>query len=628
MPVVEAVAGRDRGRTALLDGVFEDYNGRLPLARADLGAPDLGVPGLAPLPEDGLPGASALTHLLYVLEYRLTQKCEHQIKRLPRLAVGLLVVSVWQPPPEEGMFPDPYAPVRPAALRRAEHDLWQLLAAAGDTNVRRRRALLKTWLDALADGLAGGFVPLPGLGAALQATLRTAAQELLRERPEKGVVQWWREALPQHTGDGVDRLFALAMGFRTGGAGRTAAEDALVAALLADIDDDYSRFDRANRRPRPLLLLDNAHAPLGRRFTGLLKDAYRAGREPTRPAVLATVLGEGADCVPLADLNGLRFDGAAAELRLALPPVADADIQWLLGPGGPAGELPRVIARLSGGRQGCAAVLAAEARQLHQARQSVPLDELLDAALPRMLDKLVPEPTLRARLVLLSAARGERARRALWQQRHPDDPAHVVVVREADEWLELVGLKDDRAFTALLGEELRRTSRDGEWSGIQLRQRHLYDPHLDDPYAGEHSPDYLFHTLALGHPGPLAHALHRRLDGTPAREWLILLNFLCSAPHPRRDTPPEGEPPPCPACPRGAPVPPEHHAIRRLVAAVWRHSDPLAPPPGAEERRLIATDLIELYRVRQDNAYFQASRDWPGALAAGVQAPDLPVQED
>ncbi|MQY14927.1 hypothetical protein SRB5_51030 [Streptomyces sp. RB5] len=630
-PVVEAVAGRDRGRTVLLDGVFEDYNGRLPLARADLGAPDLGTAGLAPLPEDGLPNASAMTHLLHVLEYKLTQHSDHQLKRLPRLAVGLLVVSAWQPPAGtdgDGPPPDPDAPLRPAALRRAERELWQLLATAGDTDARRRKALLRGWLDALAQGLAADFVPVPGLGAALQATLTTASQELLRDRPDKGVLRWWRDALPQHAGDGVDRLFALALGFRHGGTGRTAAEDALVAALLADIDAAYTLFDRTNRTPRPLLLLDNTHEPLGVRFLGLLDEAYGAGREATRPVVLATPLGDGTDCVPLTDLPDLPTDGAAARLRLALPRVRHADIQWLLGPGGPDGDLPRVIARLSGGRQGSATILAAEARRLHQARQSVPLRELLDAALPRLLEKLVPEPTLRERLVLLSAARGERARRVLWQQRRPDDAAYVVVVREADEWLELSGLKDDRALTALLTQELRRTGTDSTWTTVQLRQRHLYDPHLHDPYTAGHSPDYLFHTLALGHVEPLAHALHRQLAELPAREWLARLNFLCSAPHPRHPAPPQPPAPDCPACPRGGPALPEHHAVHRLLDAVWAHADPLAAAPDAEQRRLIGVDLVELFRVSQDNAFFQASRDWPAALAAGVQAPDLPVQED
>ncbi|MFD0428274.1 hypothetical protein ACFQ60_09490 [Streptomyces zhihengii] len=201
--------------------------------------------------------------------------------------------------------------VRPPDLRRAEADL-RTLVTAEDPDLRRRRESLGRWFDLVTANLPQVLSAVPGLDALAGIVLDAARQQLLRGEPDKGALAWWGARLhgsQGYQGDSLQRLFQFVRVFRRLDDRRRTAEEHLVAALLDDIDACYGRLRRLNRKPRPLLLVDNAHTPTGRAFLGLLERSWAPGTGPvTRPVVLATRLGRGAAHPPLTDAAGALPD--------------------------------------------------------------------------------------------------------------------------------------------------------------------------------------------------------------------------------------------------------------------------------------------------------------------------------
>ncbi|MFE7385378.1 hypothetical protein ACFU9F_34025 [Streptomyces zhihengii] len=619
-PVVEIVGGRGSGRTALIDAVHDAYSGRVPLARVDLDAPGFGEPGVADLADEDAPNASRLTHLLYVLAYRLGLDVRHFGKALafPRLSLGLLVVTAWRPANTGERD------VRPPDLRRAEADL-RTLVTAEDPDLRRRRESLGRWFDLVTANLPQVLSAVPGLDALAGIVLDAARQQLLRGEPDKGALAWWGARLhgsQGYQGDSLQRLFQFVRVFRRLDDRRRTAEEHLVAALLDDIDACYGRLRRLNRKPRPLLLVDNAHTPTGRAFLGLLETSWGPGTGPvTRPVVLATRLGRGAAHPPLTDAAGALPD--AGPLVLSIPAVESGHIAEMLSAVDYPDHLPRLVARWSGGRAASARTLADTAVRGVRETGSLATADLLDAAAPDLLARLLPDPVMRERLVLLSAAADAATRRGLWTFAHPEDHSGDLVaarVRETDDYRRTSCLDGDRALDLVLRHRFAATTTHERWRDTQLRLRSLCDPRGDT---------YLHHTLAVGRTEEVVCALHHRFTTTAPAHWLTTLNTVCAAPRPRPgyEPPAPGAPLSCTACGSDEPSP-QHEAVASLVPLLWRLSDPLTLAPREDELTTVRIALETLYGNRAAHAaYREASAAWPARLRAGDQAPDLPVPE-
>ncbi|MFI2367912.1 hypothetical protein [Streptomyces sp. NPDC018833] len=619
-PVIRIVGGSGSGKTALLGAVHDAYNGRVPLARVDLGAPGFGEPGVAD-GDDDVPNASRITHLLYLLAYKLGLEVRHfgRPMAFPRLSLGLLVVTAWRPQNSDEID------VRPPDLRRAEADLRTLITAE-DPDVRRRRESLGRWFDVVTANLPQVLSAVPGLDAIAGIVLDTARAQLLRSEPDKGALAWWGGRLHRsqgYQGDSLQRLFQFVRGFRRLDDRRRTAEEHLVAALLDDIDANYGTLRRLNKKPRPLLLVDNAHTDVGRTFLHLLDSGHGApGKDPTRPVVLATLLGKGHRHPPLSEVGG---DAApqARPLVLSIPDIEPAHIAEMLSPVDYPDHLPRIVARYSGGRAASARILADAAVRRVEEAGTIRSRELLDEAAPALLTKLLPDPVMQERLVLLSAAADAGTRRGLWTFAHPEDHSEELVaarVREADDYRTRSCLDGDRALDLLLRHRLAATITHERWRDTQLRLRSLCDPRGDT---------YLHHTLALGRVEEVVCVLHHRFTVAPPAGWLTSLNEICAAPHPRVGyQPPAGSPTlSCTAC--GSDVPgPHHEAVASLVPLLWRLSDPLTLAPREDELTTVRIALETLYGNKAAHgAYREASAAWPARLRAGAQAPDLPVPE-
>lgn len=621
-PVVEIVGGRGSGRTALIDAVHDAYIGRVPLARVDLDAPGFGEPSVADLADETAPNASRITQLLYVLAYRLGLDVKHFGKALafPRLSLGLLVVTAWRPANAGERD------VRPADLRRAEADL-RTLVTAEDPDLRRRRESLGRWFDLVTANLPQVLSAVPGLDALAGIVLDAARQQLLRGEPDRGALAWWGERLhgsQGYQGDSLQRLFQFVRVFRRLDERRRTAEEHLVAALLDDIDANYGRLRRLNRKPRPLLLIDNAHTATGRAFLGLLERGRAPRTGPvTRPVVLATLLGRGDNHPPLTDASAAGAPGDGP-LVLGIPAVEGSHIAEMLSPVDYPDHLPRLLARYSGGRAAGARTLADTAvRRVRETGGGPDTAGLLDEAAPDLLAKLLPDPVVRDRLVLLSAAADPATRRGLWTFAHPEDHSQDLVaarVREADDYRRASCLDGDRALDLVLRHRFAATTPHERWRDTHLRLRSLCDPRGDS---------YLHHTLALGRTEEVVCALHHRFTAAAPARWLATLNTVCSAPRPRQGY----EPPPCAPALSCTACGSDRHGVRHeavasLVPLLWRLSDPLTLAPREDELTTVRIALETLYGNRAAHAaYLEASTAWPARLRAGVQAPDLPVPE-
>jgi hypothetical protein len=345
-------------------------------------------------------------------------------------------------------------------------------------------------------------------------------------------------------------------------------------------------------------------------------------RGPTRPVVIATSLGKGERYAPLSDVDVVAAPDSRP-LVLRIPAVEHGHISEMLSPVDYPDHLPRLVARYSGGRAASARTLADAAVRRVQEAGTIRSRELLDAATDDLLGKLLPEPALRDRMVLLSAALDADTRRALWTFAHPEDHSEELVaarVREADDYRTQSCLDGDRALDLLLRHRLAATTSHERWRDTQLRLRSLCDPRGDT---------YLHHTLALGRVDEVVCGLHHRFTTTDPAQWLAALNLICSAPHPREDYQPPGavDTLSCTACGSEGPGP-HRDAVNTLVPLVWRLSDPLTLAPREDDLTSVRIALETLYGNKAAHgAYREASTLWPARLRAGVQAPDLPIPE-
>ena len=651
-PVIELVGGRCSGKTSVLATLAAAYTPLVPLVRADLAAPDFGDPLLAGLP-DARPDGSRLTDLLYLLSYKLGLRVRRttQPLRFPRLALGLLAVTVWRP---DGASEDAGAALAPQDLRRAERRLKDVISQNGDGGPERQ-ARLAEWIQAAERAVPAGVSGLGALEGAGRAALRTAAPRLLRSRVNRGALRWWGDHLEHEQGDAVQKLFGFVRDFRRPGGDQARLEEILISAFIADITHHYGPLRRKNDVPPPLILLDNAHVPLGSRLLGPLR-RKGADKDAMGPVVVAARLGDASAHRALREVADPAAVLADSELRLGLPSLERGDIGRILGASDRPAYLPLLIDRFAGGRAGSARTLAeaADAVPHGRAPDAQPAASLLDATardgsgttVERLLAVLLPDPAKCSRLTLLAPALDIAAARRLWTGLHPGD----TLARRVDDALELledvcwesapwpgtdgsVPLVADRGLRCLLLHQLRTGTAPERWRQVHQHLRSGYAPQepLPDGELGPIPFAYLHHTLALGLMEPVVRSLHHWLGRSTPSVWLSALNIVCAAPRPpagfeAEAVPVEG---PCGGCGQGQLAARDevvHRAVARLVEALWEQSDPLnAPCPDRIDQ--VESALRTLHEHEATDAFRQVLRHWSALLREGVQAPYLTVPE-
>ncbi|MGY0459074.1 hypothetical protein ACW14Y_02290 [Kitasatospora sp. cg17-2] len=649
-PVVECSGGRLSGRTALLAGLDARYAAHLRRASADLGRADLGRAGPARAADDEDPtrrNASHASDLLFHLRQELSRRPGDFGGTLafPRLTQGLLAVTSWQ---AVG------AGEAEAAVGRLESLLEETVPAGP-----ARRARVAQWMQqagavpAAAAGPGGEGNPL------VAALVDLVTPELLGPSAHRHGLRWW--ALRQVAGPGTDhvQLSELARRFRGDPDDREVAERHLMAAFLADIDSHYTWSRRMNRLPRPLLLLDNAHTPLGRPVVRTLLQVWHEEPPGTRPGVITTVLAgepsgpDADDTAPSTRRAGSPFwrqdrPGTAAgwTVRLPLAGLGLEEVTLMFGTEHPPSGTARIVHRLSAGRAGIAHALVEAARRAIRQGDSAEPRWLLD--LPahdapartvheQLLRVLVPGERDRERLTFYSPALDDGAADLLGAY-YPRTGRSLLDVQEARRLLERnhwaatahqavdAPFVQDRTLRALLSHRLAAQVA-GE-PGMQT-WRHLHGT-VRTRYApnGTGLPDQaLYHALAVHDTGVVVRSLHQRLAERSAADWLASVNLICSAPHPPEPVPTAAATnEQCQACQHGDLA--VHQAIDLLVRNLWVQSHPLSVPAGEriDSIRLQLLTLAQHTGAADQAVFFQAHETWPGRLRRWYQAPDLPTR--
>lgn len=544
-PVVLLTGRRGMGRTAILDALEEAYRERVPVAKVD--AARLG-------PEEAWPAvaASNTSDVVVALE-RLVCALAPPVAGIPRLRFarslpGLLAVSSWH-------------------LGDARE---KQLAGTRSVGLLVACRLLQEDTDGTAwtDDVSGHLPDQQpdDLTPVVRAIIGQYFSEHTRARNRRAVEEWYRGHFPG-TDDGESALVRLSQRFHQGGDFRQAAERILVTAFLSDLDDAYGRWQRVNRTPRPLVLLDNVQTEAGQRLLDLLLERRAASPEGARDplAVVATWRGDGAlgpypDAVrrelpEVAVASGWqRFvpgSPSAGLLIVPLPPLDRDDVLAMLDSAdGPIHHyLPSAVHALTRGHtQGtkllCEAVIRVSGENMVAPRQLLdlpgadgrPVGELL-------LEQLIPQPQLRAPLVLAALACDGDAAQALTQV----DPAvrdklpaaarflaeeHGTAVPAGQDGADFpaqVSFVRDPLLRSVLVHEARRNGTVAESGKSWLEIHRLLRDHHDE--RGQEQ-GVLRHTLATGDATSVGTELAARFAREEADRWLDTLRYVATAPSP------------------------------------------------------------------------------------------------
>ncbi|MFF8385630.1 hypothetical protein ACF053_18550 [Streptomyces kanasensis] len=423
-PVTVLTGGRGTGKTALLKQIRNAYRRGTPLAFLDCAHVEE--------PADHGPGWTPVTGALAELAVQLSPRVlAAKPVRFPRLSLGLAAVASlsWSQEDDE----------------RTRRDLQRLGPVL--STVDEARGTATTWvgkvLAKLAATAADGAGPLAGPLA--EATVETLLEEVFGryQRRTETYYGGYRNA----GGNGKLGLHRIAVDFSQGGARRADAEAFLVGALVEDLRRAYTGLTRfGTRRGRPLLLLDNAHLPLGRRLVEpILRD--RAGGRRDQVVVVAASRDAGHEGLRRATRARLPEvahrapcprgpDVTSGILAVELTPLSAAHTRSLFERYDPAGrtpaELPGAVHRLTGGRPLAVALLGRAAGQAPAGeRGTLTPGALLDLTVEvredspgvpvaeTLLAALLPElrPGEAAALTVLAAAHDEESARALARTR-------------------------------------------------------------------------------------------------------------------------------------------------------------------------------------------------------------------
>ncbi|MCS0639430.1 hypothetical protein NX801_28115 [Streptomyces sp. LP05-1] len=642
-PVTVFTGGRGLGKTALLKQIRNAYRGGTPLALLDCA-------GVVP-PADHGPGWSPVTGALAELAVQLSARVyAARPVEFPRLALGLAAVTGtgWSQGDDERVRRD---------LQRLGPVLATVDEAKGAAGVWVAKVLSK-----LAATAAEAGAPLAGLLA--EATVETVLEEVFGRYQRKSRAWYgsYRNA-GGHGGSGGGELGLHRLAVDFGGGRRAEAEGFLVNALLEDLRQAYLGLTRrGTRRGRPLILLDNAHLPLGRRLVEPVLRERAAGRRDQTVIVAAS---RERDHEGLRRATRLRLPEVAhrapcprgAEigsgvLAVGLTPLSAAHTRALCEgydpPGRAPAALPDALHRLTGGRPLGVALLGRALGQVPEdERPALTPAALLDLTLelredspavpvaPALLAELLPGPPPDA-LAVLAAARDEESARMLARARlraESDDGDMALRARDAlraDGWPDGPGhFVADPLLRALLLHRLRFHDGDGPgyaaWRAVHETLRSRYGP-APTPYR-------LREDLALGRPEEAVTELCREFQGPDVTGWLGRLRLIATAPYPREHGHPGPDPRRAVALGRepGGPQPEGldeevwlHLCVRRLLHALWLLTDPLALPDEEVVERL-AHELRQLSgrHLTGTGPLWEAATHWPRDIRAWRE-PSLP----
>ncbi|MCT2592097.1 ATP-binding protein [Streptomyces sp. N2-109] len=670
-PVVLLTGGHGMGKTAVLDALADAYEGRLPLGRADFAAlgADGAAPGAGPVRFGGLPvtGASNTSDVVETLELLVEGLAPpvpgYGRRRFRRLLPGLFAVTSWH----KG---------NAAEQALAQARITRLLAACGmEADDEGETSTGVRWVADVGAQLAyADQNPDQDLQPVAAAVVRQFFDRHVRRR-EARVARGWYEERATGATEESEALVRLSFRFHRGGDFRQAVERTLVEAFLADLSDAYGSWQQFARRPRPLVLLDNAHTEAGRAMLGLLL-AHRAesgGSHPDPLVVVAAQLDSATGRYPYAVRRELpevataaawsRADTAspsspsAGVLTTPLPPLGQAEVLEMLDAAYPAHpvqpaqgthgahtlhpQLPTALHRLSRGQPLAAQLLCEGVRQMVGER-SVEPELLLDLSTPEgrpvtelLVERLIGTAQMRDHLVLLSLARDRAAADALAEAYAVSTTQFPAAEAERylreEQWAAPVDGPDagpdagpggqpdfvaDPLLRTLLVAELRRTSTaptgTRPWRALN---RLLREHHAARGDAGE--PDVLRHTLAAGDAEPVVDRLTECFWSWEAARWLGCLRRVVSAPHP-------------PGAEwadrrweiargdddrRHPDADEDHRTVNRLLHGLWYLADPVAEPT-ADRCDGVRTQLGFL-AMRHPSGFavlHEASTEWPSAL--------------
>ncbi|MFJ8753626.1 ATP-binding protein [Streptomyces sp. NPDC102441] len=638
---VTLVSGRHgMGRTAVLDALDESYRGRIPLGRVDgtqIEQARRSGPAVA--------NTSAVVEILERLVRELAPTVPGAARlRFSRLLPGLFAVSSWHRGDEEEQ-----------ALARDR--IARLLVACGlRKGTEGAEGDGTDWTYDVSERLADPDRRQHDLAPVAEAVLQQYFGRHTRSRAEKSVQEWYRSR-SSGSEDGEAALIRLSLRFHQGGDFQDAVERTLTAAFLEDLADAYGRWQRVNRAPRPLVLLDNAHTAAGRRFLGLLLD-HRAvpGSGAQDPlVVVATGLGDGAALYPDAttrELPELTHESgwertvasspSAGMLTVPLTPLGRGDLLLMLDEAqGPLPRhLPSALYSLTRGHpQGSRVLCEAVVRAGHPVTPETLLDLPAVEGRPAgevLLERLVPQPQLRSHLAPLALARDRAAAQVLTAVVVPADgglpgaglPTAARYLEE-EHWTDGAGAGGDADgpgaesgfvadpfLRALLVHEARRACAAAgpgrRWADLHglLRQHH-------EELGAGHEPDALRHELAVGDAEPVVNTLTEYFGSWPAGRWLDALPHVASAPHPPWEewTDHRAE------IARGAhdhlydEADDIHRSVNRLLHALWYLSETYAEPLDdlCED---IGSELAFLSMRHPSGRVVlnEAARSWPAAV--------------
>jgi hypothetical protein len=452
VPVVLLAGGRGMGKSVVLEYLRAHYGNRVPVALADLEALRLGPTAEAGEaesmnggPADAYePDASILNilrHLVWDLEPSVPWGGGI---RFPRFSLALLAIMTWQAQDDRAMARRRLADARRSASSRRQS---------------KPRGSMNEWIADASAELAGVIAPFP-LGPILKASVLVLGKRTLDAIEQQAPLNWYGDYAPeaalnwhkgydsQAAGDGYDALLGLARDFYTRSDDHAArANQALVAAFIADIAAEYHGISGFNRPASPVILLDNTQSrrgtkpqlgPAGTRLLDLLLERRAPRADAHRKAdplvVIATYRGDPHDCYQNArrvDANefehGWRWQLKGSEprtglLQVDLSGLSRPHVLRMLDTADPrrlSPDLSHLIHRLTGGHPMGADVIttAVAAAVPRHGPKHVPEvitpRSLLSLPVPgtseepvwmHLLRRLIPGERERSALVMLAAA--------------------------------------------------------------------------------------------------------------------------------------------------------------------------------------------------------------------------------
>lgn len=571
VPVVLLTGQHGLGRSAVLDGLARNYRNRLPLAHVRVLVP--GASAAAPVvtaQAEDVPATPAVD-FVQILE-RIVCALAPGLGLFPVLLPGLFAVSGWSLADADG---------RDAVCARHARLLIACgVMAGGERDVARQWSeQVVASVDAATEAASSGADMADD--DATQPVTAAILRELQSLRGLTTARNWYgqRHTMPEGETGKPDALLELGRRFHRGGDYRHAVENTLMAAFLEEVAAAYGLVRHLNREPWPLILLDEAHAPAGRRFLDLLLEHRAGAQRPHRDriTVVATRLGdvpeeeapqavrrELADLLPpvgsarrkqaAAIWQRAGHDPSAGLLVVPLTPLGRDDVLSMLDRASARllhPHLASALHSLTGGHPSASTVLCDAVVHAARHHRAVAPRDLLDLPTPQgrpvtqvLLEDLLPDRRQRDRLLVLCLARDNATAEALAEDLRLDGPEQLPANAAAQylverQWQQSVPVEaplvESKLLQALLVHEARRTSPPPDdphsWHEIH---RFLHRYHVQRTARGE--ADALRHNLAAGNAAGAVEMLADEFGAEEAvqsvEHWLKCLRHCATAPTP------------------------------------------------------------------------------------------------